>query len=231
MISQLKRDLQKLKNPEKIKIYSNFFKTGKGQYGEGDKFLGITIPQQRAIAKKYPNLTLKDIQKLLNDPIHEIRITALIILVEQYKKADESLKNKIYNFYMKNSKKMNNWDHVDCTAPYIAGPHLLNKNKSILYKFAKSKNLWERRISIITTYHFIKNNKFTDTIKIAEILLKDDHDLIHKAVGWMLREVGKKDQKLLEKFLKKHHKIMPRTMLRYSIEKFTESKRKFYMKK
>ncbi|MDP4012351.1 MAG: DNA alkylation repair protein [Candidatus Nanoarchaeia archaeon] len=223
----LKKDLQGLSNPDKIKILSNFFKTGPGQYGENDKFLGITVPNQRKIAQKYANLNLKEIKTLLNSQIHEHRLTSLLILVHQYQNSPDT----IYKFYINNSKNINNWDLVDLTAPKIVGNYLLNKDKSVLYKLAKSKNLWERRIAIVATYEFIKNNKFNDTLKISEILLKDKHDLIHKAVGWMLREVGKKDQKTLENFLKKYHKTMPRTMLRYAIEKFEEKKKEVYMKK
>lgn len=226
---KLKKDLQRLKNPSKIKIYSNFFKTGKGQYGEGDKFLGITVPQQRVVAQKYAGLGLLDIKKLLASPIHEHRLTASLILVEQYQNSVD--KRRIYNFYIKNAKGINNWDLVDLTAPKIAGDYLLKRDKSILYKLVKSKNLWERRIAILATFEFIKNNRFNDSLKMAEILLKDEHDLIHKAVGWMLREIGKRDQAVEEKFLKKHYLKMPRTMLRYAIERFSDAKRKYYMKR
>lgn len=231
MLNQLKKEMLGLKNPEKIKIYANFFKTGKGQYGEGDIFYGLTMPQQHNLAKKYIDLSLKDIKKLLMSKIHEHRQTCLLILVKQYQKANQKEKKRIYNFYLKNTKRINNWDLVDGSAHYIMGDYLLDRNKSIIYKLAKSDNLWEKRISILTTFQFIRNNKFEDTLKISEILLNDQHDLIHKAVGWMLREVGKKDQKVEEKFLKKYYKHMPRTMLRYAIERFGEKKRKFYMKR
>ena len=225
----LKIDLNKLADPEQAKILSKFFKTGKGEYGEGDVFLGIKVPELRKITKKYFYLPLKDTQTLLNSKIHEYRLVALFILVDKYSKSDN--KTEIVNLYLKNTKKVNNWDLVDLSAHYILGDYLLNKNRSVLYTLAKSKNLWEKRISIISTYAFIKNNQFDDTLKISEILLNDNHDLIHKAVGWMLREVGKKNQAVEEKFLKKHYKVMPRTMLRYAIEKFDDKKRKFYMKK
>jgi 3-methyladenine DNA glycosylase AlkD len=231
MLNQIKKDLQKLKNPQKAKILARFFKTGKGEYGEGDVFLGITVPQQRKVAKKYPDLTLKQLQNLLSSKIHEHRLTALFVLISKYRKADEKDKKEIFNFYLQNTKNINNWDLVDSSAPYILGDYLLEKNKTILYKLAKSNNLWERRIAIMATFEFIKNNRFQDTLKIAKILLKDKHDLIHKAAGWMLREVGKKDQPTEEQFLKKHYQQMPRTMLRYAIEKFPEKKRKFYLKK
>lgn len=231
MLNQLKKDLQKLKNPQKAKILARFFKTGKGEYGEGDVFLGITVPQQRKVAKKYPDLTLKQLQNLLSSKIHEYRLTALFILINKYRKADEKDKKEIFNFYLQNTKNINNWDLVDASAEYILGDYLSEKNKTTLYKLAKSNNLWERRVAIMATFKFIKNNRFQNTLKIAKILLKDKHDLIHKAVGWMLRETGKRDRKAEEIFLKKHYQKMPRTMLRYAIEKFPDNKRKFYLRK
>jgi len=225
----LESDLLKLKNPQKAKILQRFFKTGKRQYGEGDIFWGITVPKQRQIAKKHPDLTLQELQKLLSSKIHEYRLTALFILISKYKKADESGKKEIFNFYLKNTQNINNWDLIDLSAPSIVGDYLLDKNRAILYRLAKSKSLWEKRIAILATYAFIKNNQFVETLKISEILLKDNHDLIHKAVGWMLREVGKKNQETEEKFLKKHYRQMPRTTLRYAIERFSEKKRKGYL--
>jgi 3-methyladenine DNA glycosylase AlkD len=231
MLNQLKKDLKKLANPEKAGILQRFFKTGKGEYGEGDLFLGITVPEQRKIAKKYSELPLKETQKLLSGKIHEHRLTALLILVIKYKKADDTDKKRISHFYIKNFKHINNWDLVDLSSEKILGEYLLEKDKSLLYRLAKSKNLWERRIAVITTFAFIRNNRFDDTLKISGLLLNDRHDLIHKAVGWMLREIGKRDQEVEEKFLKKHYRKMPRTMLRYAIEKFDEKKRQFYLKK
>ncbi len=222
----LKKEIRSVANPEKAKILKNFFKTGKGEYGEGDLFLGITVPQSRKIAIKHSSLPLSQIEKLLKSPIHEERLIALLILVNNYNENKE----EIFNFYINNIKKINNWDLVDLTADKILGAHLIDKDKSILYKLSRSQNLWERRISIIATFHFIKNNQFEETLKIAELLLKDKHDLIHKAVGWMLREIGKRDLKIEEQFLKQHHKEMPRTMLRYAIEKFPEEKRQDYLK-
>lgn len=207
-----------------------FFKTGKGEYGEGDKFVGIKVPVQRQIAKKFLDLENEDLKILLNSKIHEERLIALLILVDKYQKATDKIKGKVYKFYLRNSKKINNWDLVDLSAPKIMGEHLLKNDKQILFKFARSKKLWERRIAIISTYTFIKNKQFKTTLQISDILLNDDHDLIQKAVGWMLREVGKKDLVLLERFLKVRYKKMPRTMLRYSIEKFPEKKRKKYLK-
>ena len=227
MLKNLKRDLQKLAYPEKAEILQRFFKTGKGQYGQGDIFLGITVPDQRKVSKKYINLNLNNLEKLLHSKIHEHRLVALLILVEKYKKDNR----KIYNFYLKNTNKINNWDLVDLTAHKIIGNYLLDKPRNILYKLAHSKNLWQKRIAIIATFEFIRNNQFQDTIKISKILLADKHDLIHKAVGWMLRELGKRDEQVLIKFLKQHAHHMPRTMLRYSIEKFPEKKKKYYLKK
>ena len=230
-LTQLKKELKKISSPRQAKILQRFFKTGKGEYGEGDIFLGIKVPEQRKVADKFQELSLKDIEKLLNSKIHEYRMSALFILIKQYEKADEEYKKEIFNFYLKNTKNINNWDLVDLSAPKIVGDYLLNKPRKILYKLARSSNLWERRIVIISTWIFIKNNEFDDTLKIAKILLNDKHDLIHKAVGWMLREVGKRDQKIEEEFLKKYYLKMPRTMLRYAIERFNEKKRKFYLGK
>ncbi len=227
ILENLKKELRSYAKPEKIPILQNFFKTGKGEYGEGDIFIGLNVPDSRKVTKKYFEIELEDVEKLLDSKIHEERLVAVLILVEKYKNSSD--KNKIFDFYLKNAKKINNWDLVDLSAPKIAGDFLFDKDKSILYKFSKSENLWERRISIISTYYFIKNNEFKETFKISEILLNDKHDLIHKAVGWMLREVGKKNVKYEENFLKKYYKKMPRTMLRYAIEKFPEEKRKKYL--
>lgn len=227
-LQKLKRELQSKANHQKAKLLQGFFKTGKGEYGEGDIFLGIVVPEQRKIALKY-NLTLNEIQKLLSSKIHEYRLTALFILIEKYQKSDSVGKKKIFNFYLRNTRNINNWDLVDLSSYKIVGNFLLDKDKKILYKLAKSKNLWEKRIAIISTFEFIRNNKLDDSLKIAEILLNDKHDLIHKAVGWMLREIGKKSLQTEEKFFKKYVSKMPRTMLRYAIEKFPEKKRKKYL--
>ncbi len=229
MLTKLKQELQNLANPAKARILSGFFKTGKGEYGEGDVFLGITGPKQREIAKRYVDIKFNELNELLESRIHEHRQVALFILVEQYKKANNAAKKQIFDFYFRNTKGINNWDLVDLSAYKIVGDYLFDKDKLILYKLAKSDNLWERRISIVSTFHFIKNNKFEDTFRIAEILLNDKHDLLHKAVGWMLREVGKKNQAAEEKFLRKHCRKMPRTMLRYAIERFDEKKRAYYL--
>jgi len=229
MLAHLKRDLSQLRNPEKAKTLSGFFKTGTGQYGEGDVFLGIPVPEQRKVAKRYRALPLPDLQTLLSSPIHEHRLTALLILVGQYGRADASGKAALFQFYLNNTEHINNWDLVDLSAPKIVGAYLLNKDTSILYHLARSPNLWERRIAMLSTLTFIRHNAFDDALRIAEILLQDAHDLIHKAVGWMLREIGKRDQDVEEHFLGEHYLRMPRTMLRYAIERFDAPKRQFYL--
>lgn len=226
MLEELKKELEEIADPERAKILQRFFKTGKGQYGEGDIFLGIMVPVQRQIAKKY-DLELDEIQNLLNSEIHEHRLVGLLILINKYNKGNGK---EIFDFYLNNVSKINNWDLVDLTAPKIMGNWLLNKPKDILYELAKSDDLWMRRISVISTFTFIKEKQFDDAFKISEILINDKHDLIHKAVGWMLREIGKKDELILENFLRKNYKNMPRTMLRYAIEKFDEEKRQKYLK-
>ena len=229
MLDQIKKELSQLSNPEKAKNLSWFFKTEKGQYGEGDIFLGITVPEQREVAKRYIDLPLNDLQELLSSKIHEHRLTALLILVSKYEKADNAGKDEIFSFYLKNTENINNWDLVDLSAPRIIGDYLHNKDRSILSKLAKSNNLWERRIAILSTLNFIRNNDFKDALSISKLLLHDEHDLIHKAVGWMLREIGKRDQEIEEQFVSKYCSEMPRTMLRYALEKFDEKKRKFYL--
>jgi len=238
MLQELKKELQKLANPTKAKLYQKFFKTGKGEYGEGDVFLGITVPVQRQVVKKYQGMNFKELSFLLKSKVHEHRLVALLILVNQYKRGYLKTKverKEIFDFYLDNIDYINNWDLVDLSAPNIVGSFLCNKDYEqyipILFNLARSKNVWHRRSSVLACFAFIKENDFKEALKIAEILLNDNHDLIHKAVGWMLREVGKKNQNVEEEFLKKHYKQMPRTMLRYAIEKFSENKRKFYMKK
>jgi 3-methyladenine DNA glycosylase AlkD len=226
----IKRDLWNLADEERAALCQRYFKTRKGEYGEGDQFIGVAVPGVRRVARKHKEASLVEIKICLQSKIHEERLCALIILTEKYVKAEEKEQKSIYNLYLKNLKYVNNWDLVDQSAPRIVGRYLLDKPKDILYKLVKSKNIWERRVAILSTLNFIVNNKYTDTLKIAEILLFDSHDLIHKAVGWMLREVGKRDLKVEESFLKKHYKTMPRTMLRYAIEKFPEEKRQIYLK-
>lgn len=231
MLSQLQKEMQSLANPKKAKDYARYFKTGKGEYAEGDIFLGIVVPFQRKLNAKYKDLSLHEIQQLLNSKIHEHRSVALFILACQFKKADEKKKEAIVRLYLKNTRNINNWDLVDLSAPKILGEYLLDKDRKVLYKMASSSLLWDRRIAVLATFAFINKNDFKDSLNIAELLLKDKHDLMHKAVGWMLREIGKRNQKAEEDFLKKHYREMPRTMLRYAIEKFDDKKREFYMKK
>ena len=224
MISGLIRELKSLKDPAQAKVLQRFFKTGKGEYGEGDVFLGIKVPVQRKVARKYFGLQLTDIRKLLASKIHEHRLVALLILIQKYEYEEKT----VYDLYLKKTRYINNWDLVDLSAPKIVGQHLLTRDRKVLYRLAKSRNLWERRIAIVSTFTFIRNGDYKDTLKLARLLLHDRHDLIHKAAGWMLREIGKRDQKILETFLKQHAKVMPRTMLRYAIERFDKKKRDFY---
>jgi len=223
-------EINKYADPKKAKNYNWFFKTGPGQYGEGDRFLGINVPTEHQLSKKYSGLTLNGIHQLLQSEFHEQRVIGLMILKLQYIKADKKDKKKFYNFYLAHTDRVNNWDLVDISAPHIVGDFLLEKDRSLLYQFAKSQSLWERRIAIISTFTFIRKNKFRDALAISEILLSDKQDLIHKAVGWMLKEVGKKSPETLTGFLDSNFKHMPRTALRYSIEKFSPPLRAYYLK-
>ncbi|MBS3124686.1 DNA alkylation repair protein [Candidatus Woesearchaeota archaeon] len=229
MIEQLKQEIENTGDEERARLSARYFKTGPGEYGEGDMFIGITVPQLRAICKRYAALSLHEISQLLTDNIHEFRSAALIVLVLQFEKASSEQRKEIVEFYLAHTNHVNNWDLVDGSAPYILGEYLADKEKALLSTLAQSKNLWERRIGIVATYAFIKRGELEETLLIAELLLKDTHDLIHKAVGWMLREVGKKDQSVLEEFLKRNACRMPRTMLRYAIERFRPEKRKLYL--
>ncbi len=230
-VSEVKKQLQKAGDTKKAETYQWFFKTGKGEYGEGDVFLGIQMGEQRKIAKQNKDLSLKQVEQLLRSKIHEHRMVALLILIEQYKRADEQGKKEIYTLYMKSYDYINNWDLVDVTAPHIVGDYLSDKkDRKKLYTFARSNHLWKKRIAMISCFTFIRDKDFSDALKIAKILLQDKHDLIHKAVGWMLREVGNRDKKAEIAFLDAHYKKMPRTMLRYAIEKFPEKQRQHYLK-
>lgn len=231
MYIKILKEILSHKQNEKSEILSRFFKTGKGQYGEGDKFLGITVPLSRTIAHKYGTLELTDISKLLENKYHEVRLIALLILVHQYKKSTvKTEKEKIVNFYLKNTKHINNWDLVDLSAHYILGDYLLDNKREILLKLAKSKNIWERRIAIISTFAFIYKNESKWTFRIIDLIMNDEQDLIHKACGWMLREVGKRvSEDDLKKYLDANHSKMPRTMLRYAIERLPEKIRLYYL--
>lgn len=234
MINELKKEIEKASDKEKAKIYQRFFKTGKNEYGGGDVFLGITTPKMKEISKKYSDLSLIEIEKMLSSKIHEHRSCALSILIKKFQNANEKEKKEIFDLYLKNAQlnRINNWDLVDCSADKIIGEYLLDKNIEILKKLAKSGNLWEKRIAMISTFQFIKNERHKEALEIAEILVYEKHDLLQKAVGWMLRELGKRvNQEKEEEFLKKYYKTMPRTMLRYAIERFDDKKRKFYMSK
>ncbi|MEI7750112.1 MAG: DNA alkylation repair protein [Candidatus Moraniibacteriota bacterium] len=255
--SRIIKQLKSIGTPEKAKVLSGFFKTGKGQYGEGDIFLGVVVPEERKIAKEFRDLPFGEIEKLLASPYHEARLTGLLILTYAFEKADDLKRKVIYDFLLDHRVAMNNWDLVDVIAPKIIGEYLLHTHPSvpkpgqlpsergagkrekrfdsirygreILHRFSKSENLWERRIAIVSTFAFIREGEFEDTLAICETLLDDKHDLIRKATGWMLREVGKRDEKTLRSFLDMHASRMPRTMLRYAIERLPEGDRKTYL--
>ncbi len=234
-LSQLKtRDvkklLKKLGNPEHAAVSQRFFKTGPGEYGEGDTFIGIRVPVLRKLVREFKDLPVSEVEILLRSPIHEERLLAILLFVHIFKNNDDGVQKDIYELYLKSTEFINNWDLVDASAEHIVGAYLRNKSRRPLYRLAQSKNLWERRIAIMATFHFVKRHEFSETLKISSILLCDRHDLIHKATGWMLREIGKRDLKTEETFLIEHYKKMPRTMLRYAIEKFPEEKRQRYMK-
>jgi 3-methyladenine DNA glycosylase AlkD len=230
-LHDIRSKLRKLGSKQKARTLQRFFKTGQGEYGEGDIFLGVPVPEIRKLAAKYQVISIVDVLKFLKSPIHEERLFALIILVIKYSIGNDVVKKGIYELYLTNTQHINNWDLVDLSAEKIVGDYLTDKSKERLCHLARSKSLWERRISIMATFHFIKQNNFDETLKIAEILLTDREDLIHKAVGWMLREIGKRDLPTEEKFLNEHSQVMPRTMLRYAIERFPELKRQAYLKR
>ena len=232
ILAELRKTLKGLASPKKAKVLASFFKTGPGEYAEGDIFLGITVPQQRAVAQKFLGLSLSDIAALLQSPVHEERLTALIIFVGQFQKADNAGREAIAAFYLKNLKRVNNWDLVDLSAHQILGAHLYQQSRGIdvLLHLARSSNLWERRVAMVSTFYFIRRKSSKEAMSVAELLLGDGQDLMHKAVGWMLRDVGKHaSEEALEEFLPRHHKTMPRTALRYAIERFHSRKRLAYL--
>jgi len=230
-VKNFKKDFKSHYDPLRVPALQRFFKTGPGEYAEGDIFYGLSVPLIRKLAKKYGALSLPEIREIIRSPVHEERLAAVIILVTQFTRAEESGKRKILDFYLKHSRWINNWDLVDASAEHVIGP-FLEKEELLLKKLAKSSNLWERRMAVLATFHHIKKGNPGYTLEIAEILLNDEHDLIHKAVGWMLREVGKRcSQAVEENFLKRYYLNMPRTMLRYAIERFSPGKRKFYLTK
>lgn len=229
MVSEILVKLESQKNEEKAHILKRFFKTGHGQYGEGDVFLGITVPILRKLAREYTNISLETTGALLTHPFHEARLLALLVLIRTFSRGTAIERQEIFDIYLAHTRFINNWDLVDLSAPHIVGAHLADQDRHMLTGMADSQILWERRIAIISTFHFIRNGEFEDTLTLSERLLRDREDLIHKAVGWMLREVGKRNQILLESWLKSRYQQMPRTMLRYAIEKFPPDKRLSYL--
>ncbi|WP_099464759.1 DNA alkylation repair protein [Parabacteroides provencensis] len=224
-------ELLSVANPEKAVFLQRFFKTGPGQYAEGDIFLGLVVPLTRNIAKANKQTPLSELQVLVESRYHEARLCALLIVVERFKKASSAEREALYKFYLKNARYINNWDLVDVTCPHVVGAYLLDKDRSRLYELAESDNLWEQRIAMVSTVAFIRKGEFTDTLAIAERLMTHKHDLMHKAVGWMLREVGKKDRNTLTDFLEKYATCLPRTALRYAIEHYPEDQRQYFLKK
>lgn len=218
-------------NPEKAIIGQRFFKTGPGQYGEGDIFIGLTNPIVRGFVKIYRHISLNAVEKLLQSPYHEVRNCGLLILVDQYERGDVEIRCKIYNLYLSHTLRINNWDLVDLSAPGIVGKHILKNDRTILYKLIKSDLLWDQRIAMVSTLTLIRNHEFSDTLCLAEMLMDHKHDLMHKATGWMLREIGKRDRSVLTAFLQKYKSVMPRTALRYAIEHYPDSERKDFLKK
>lgn len=239
MIEQIRTELLAKGSPEKAAFLSRFFKTGKGQYAEGDVFVGVSNPEVRAMAKKYDSLSLANIETLLHDPIHEIRLLALVMMVNRFEKAsrksqqvwtdNQFVRKEIFEMYLRNLEFINNWDLVDVSCHKIVGAYLLDKDRDMLYDMASRPHLWTQRVAMVSTFWFIRHRQVNDTYQLAERLLNHPHDLMHKAVGWMLREAGKRDEGVLEDFLQTHIRQMPRTALRYAIERFEETKRKYYL--
>ncbi|RXK85127.1 DNA alkylation repair protein [Chlorobaculum sp. 24CR] len=231
MIATIRTRLESLADEPTAEILRGFFKTGPGEYGEGDRFRGIRVPVLRKLCREFRHTGIEVISELLDSPWHEDRMLALLLLIERYRASDEAGREVLYNFYCLRTDRINNWDLVDVTCPHIVGRHLHARDRSLIYRFAESPNLWERRIAIVSTFHFIRKNDFRDTIALAERLLADPEALLHKATGWMLREVGKRDQPALEAFLDLHVAAMPRTMLRYAIERLPEEERLGWLKR
>lgn len=225
----IRKELERLSNPADAAFLQRYFKTGPGQYGEGDVFRGIRVPVLRKLAGQHKDIDLGSVDRLLHSPHHEDRLLSLLMLIRMYNRADETGRSAIYKLYLGRTAYINNWDLVDLSARYIVGPHLKARNRSPLYKLARSKSIWERRIAVLATFYFINDGDFTDSLEIAALLLQDREDLIHKAVGWMLREIGKRDLEAEEAFLVKHYSNMPRTMLRYAIERLPRGKRLRYL--
>ena len=224
-------ELQALSNAEKREIFPRFFKAGKGEYGEGDRFLGVTVPNIRAIAKLHKDVSIEEIRKLIQSEWHEVRLCALIIMVEKSKKKDEALRKELFNLYLSQTKRINNWNLVDLSCRFIIGEYLLDKSRDILYHLAQSPLLWDNRIAIVSTYAFIRKGQLEDTYALSDLMMQHPHDLMHKAIGWMLREAGKRDSERLYDYVMSHRADMPRTMLRYAIEKFSPTERSILMKR
>ena len=224
-------ELQALSNAEKREIFPKFFKAGKGEYGEGDRFLGVTVPNIRAIAKLHKDISIEEIRDLIQSEWHEVRLCALIIMVEKSKKKDEALRKELFNLYLSQTKRINNWDLVDLSCRFIIGEYLLDKSRDILYHLAQSPLLWDNRIAIVSTYAFIRKGQLEDTYALSDLMMQHPHDLMHKAIGWMLREAGKRNPERLYDYVMSHRADMPRTMLRYAIEKFSPKERTILMKR
>lgn len=222
--------LHALASPEHAATLQRYFKTGKGQYADGDRFIGVRVPAIRSLVRELTMLPLGDVKKLLTSKIHEERLLALLVMVRQYQRGGEGLRQRLFEMYLANTRHINNWDLVDTSAEHIIGAHIADGDRSVLERLARSESLWERRMAALATFHFIRKGDFGDTLRIAEMLLDDDEDLIHKGVGWMLREVGQRDRAREERFLRVHYRRMPRTMLRYAIEKFPEELRMGYLR-
>lgn len=225
----VRRDLLRLADPAQARFAQRYFKTGPGEYGHGDKFRGIRGPALRRLARQHRDLTLHDIERLLASRYHEDRLVALLVLIERYQKGDDATRRTVFRLYLDNTDRINNWDLVDVSAPHIVGPHLDGRTTALLTRLARSDSLWERRIAMLATFYFIRQGEFAETLRIAELLLDDHEDLIHKATGWMLREVGKRDRRTLERFLERHLADLPRTALRYAIERFPERRRRAFL--
>lgn len=224
-------ELQALSDAEKREIFPKFFKAGKGEYGEGDRFLGVTVPNIRTIAKLHKDISIEEIRDLIQSEWHEVRLCALIIMVEKSKKKDEALRKELFNLYLSQTKRINNWDLVDLSCRFIIGEYLLDKSRDILYQLAQSSLLWDNRIAIVSTYAFIRKGQLEDTYALSDLMMQHPHDLMHKAIGWMLREAGKRNPERLYDYVMSHRADMPRTMLRYAIEKFSPKERTILMKR
>ncbi|MCK9375133.1 MAG: DNA alkylation repair protein [Syntrophobacterales bacterium] len=230
LIPAIERDLESLADASRVAVLQRFFKTGPGEYGAGDRFRGLRVPVLRGLARKYQDLSQAEAERLLQSAFHEDRLLALLILIRQYYRGDQAVRDRIHRFYLEHTRLVNNWDLVDASAPHLLGHYLEDRPRDLLTRLAASGNLWERRLAIIATLHFIKQQDFDDTLRLARLLLKDPEDLIHKAVGWMLREVQKRQTAVAEAFLIEHYRQMPRTMLRYAIERLPEARRQAYLK-